>query len=277
MKSKILIIEDDSFLGDVLVRKLAGEGFSVSLAKDAEQGLKDIASMRPDMVLLDIILPKMNGYEMLEKKQNDPAIKNIPVIIISNSGQQVDVARAQSLGAKDYLIKADFDPDEVVAKVQQYLPDSTPAPFVPASSASGPLPSTTTADSSVKGLKVTIVEDDKLLADLLTKKLVAAGCALSHAIDGSQALKVVRREMPDIIILDILLPGMDGFEVLKVLKNDEALKHIPVLLLSNLGQDKDVEKGKQLGAANFLVKATVSLDEILDEIKKILRVGQPAR
>lgn len=273
MRSKILIIEDDSFLGDVLLRKLTGEGFSVSLVKDAEQGLKDIASVRPDMVLLDIILPKMNGYEMLEKKQKDPAIKDVPVIIISNSGQQVDVARARDLGAKEYLIKADFDPNEVVEKVRQYLPESASDSSAPpvASPSGTAMPS---ADSSVKGLKVTIVEDDKLLADLLTKKLVAAGCALSHAIDGSEALNVVKRQIPDIIILDILLPGMDGFEVLKVLKSDETLKHIPVLLLSNLGQDKDVEKGRDLGAASFLVKATVSLDEILDEMKKILGVEQ---
>lgn len=271
MKPKILIIEDDSFLGDVLTRKLAGEGFSVSLVKDAEKGLEEITSLSPDVVLLDIILPKMNGYEMLEKKQKDPAIKDIPVIIISNSGQQVDVLRARSLGAKDYLIKADFDPDEVVEKVRAYLPEPSSAPSV-----SGSVPSKT-PDSPGAGRKVTIVEDDKLLADLLSKKLSASGWALSHAIDGSEALKVIRQEMPNIIILDILLPGMDGFEVLKVLKSDEALKHIPVLLLSNLGQDKDVEKGKQLGAASFLVKATVSLDEILDEMKKILEAVESAQ
>jgi len=222
-------------------------------------------------VLLDIILPKMNGYEMLEKKQKDPAIKDIPVIIISNSGQQVDVERARMLGAKDYLIKADFDPDEVVEKVRAYLPEPVSAPSV-----SGAVPPEA-AGSPPAGPKVTVVEDDKLLADLLSKKLVAAGWALSHAIDGSEALKVVRQEMPNIIILDILLPGMDGFEVLKILKDDAALKHIPVLLLSNLGQDKDVEKGKRLGAASFLVKATVSLDEILDEMKKILGAVESAR
>jgi CheY-like chemotaxis protein len=106
MKKKILIIEDDVFLGDVLNQKLGSEGFETMLSSDGQAGYQKIKSFAPDLILLDIILPNMNGYEILEAKQKDPAIAHIPVIIVSNSGQPVEINRALALGVKDYLVKA---------------------------------------------------------------------------------------------------------------------------------------------------------------------------
>src|SRR3989344_5011868 len=118
MAKKILIIEDDSFLGDVLVQKLKGEGFDVSLSRDGAEGLNKMKELKPDLILLDIILPSMNGYEILEAKQIDPQVASIPVIVISNSGQPVEISRVLALGVKDYLVKAQFDPEDVLAKVK---------------------------------------------------------------------------------------------------------------------------------------------------------------
>src|SRR3989338_10355535 len=119
--TKILIIEDDVFLGDALSQKLKNEGFEVALSRDGAEGLDKIKSFVPEMVLLDIILHNMNGYEILEAKQKDPEIAQIPVIIISNSGQPVEISRALALGVKDYLVKAQFDPEEVLLKVRAQL------------------------------------------------------------------------------------------------------------------------------------------------------------
>jgi DNA-binding response OmpR family regulator len=257
MAKKVLVIEDDSFLGDVLVRKLSHEGFEAALAEDGVRGMEEMRTFKPDLVLLDLVLPKMNGYEVLEKKQEDSQIADIPVIIISNSGQPVEIDRALSFGVKDYLVKAEFDPDEVLDKVRKQF-------------GNGKDSGSRQAKKSAKGAKVVIVEDDTLLSDLLVRKLTDAGFNAYHAIDGSEALTVIRKEEPDIILLDILLPGIDGFEILRTLKNDVSLKHIPVLLLSNMGQDKDIKKGEELGAASFLVKAMTTLDEIVEEIERIL-------
>src|SRR3989344_2487677 len=109
----ILIIEDDVFLGDVLLEKFKKEGFEAHLSRDGAEGLAEMKKFKPDLILLDIILPTMNGYEILEAKQKDPEIEKIPVIIISNSGQPVEINRALALGVKDYFIKAQFDPEEV--------------------------------------------------------------------------------------------------------------------------------------------------------------------
>jgi len=123
---------------------------------------------------------------------------------------------------------------------------------------------------SLKDKKILWVEDDKFLSDIIAKKFSGEGCILFHSIDGQEALTLAEKEKPDIILLDILLPGMDGFTILEKLKASPTTKSIPVIILSNLGQKKDLERSKQLGATQFLIKATVTLDEIITEVKKII-------
>ncbi|OIO47229.1 MAG: response regulator [Parcubacteria group bacterium CG1_02_39_15] len=114
---KILLIEDEEIMIGLLQRKLTKEGYEISVAGDGEEGLKVMREVKPDLILLDIIMPKMGGFEVMEKINKDPELKKIPVIVISNSGQPVELDRAQKLGAKDWLIKTEFDPQEVVDKV----------------------------------------------------------------------------------------------------------------------------------------------------------------
>jgi CheY-like chemotaxis protein len=113
------------------------------------------------------------------------------------------------------------------------------------------------------------VEDDKLIASILGKRLISSELNLIHANDGKEAFSQLKTIVPDIIVLDLLLPGMDGFEILQKIKMDERLKKIPVMILSNLSKPGDLEKAKLLGAAKFIVKAASSLDNIIDEVKKI--------
>jgi len=270
--SKILLVEDDIFLGDVLLEKLKAAGYEVSLARDGVSGLRALREWKPDLLLLDIILPNKNGYEVLEEKLRDTAIARIPVIVISNSGQPVEINRALALGVKDYLVKAQFDPDEVLVKVRLQLSGGDAPPRTPSPAARTEAEEKKSADrTSLQGKKIMWVEDDKFLSDIIARKLSAQGSALLHASDGDSALKILESESPDIVLLDILLSGIDGYEILKRVKANEKTKHIPVILLSNLGQKNDVEKGKALGAARFLIKATVTLDEIVEEIKTVLK------
>jgi len=117
MMKKILLIEDEEILIDLLQKKLTQEGYEISVAKDGEEGLKAMKELKPDLILLDIIMPKMGGFEVMKEMAKSPELKRIPVIIISNSGQPVEIDKAQQLGAKDWLIKTEFDPQEVIEKV----------------------------------------------------------------------------------------------------------------------------------------------------------------
>jgi len=119
---KILIIEDDKFLRELIVRKLSIEKeFEIVNAVDGESGLKVFKESKPDIVLLDLILPGIDGFEVLTKMKQDPALSPVPVIILSNLGQKDDVEKGMKLGAVDYMVKAHFTPNEIVEKVKQTL------------------------------------------------------------------------------------------------------------------------------------------------------------
>ncbi len=118
---RILLVEDEEIIVDLLQRKLEKEGYEVIVTVDGEMGIEKMKEIRPDIVLLDIVMPKMGGFEVMEKMREDDILKNVPVIIISNSGQPVELDRAKELGARDWLIKAEFDPQEVVDKVAKQI------------------------------------------------------------------------------------------------------------------------------------------------------------
>lgn len=120
-KSKILLVEDDTFLAGMYVTKLTMEHFDVLLANDGEQGLEQAKKQQPDLILLDILLPKMNGFDVLRGLKADVKLKTTPVILLTNLGQKSDVQEGLDLGADDYLIKAHFMPSEVVDKVKHHL------------------------------------------------------------------------------------------------------------------------------------------------------------
>ncbi len=121
MPKKIIIVEDDKFLRELIVRKVAAEGYGVSEAADGEEGVKKIKEEKPDLVLLDLILPGIDGFEVLTKIKEEPSSAQIPVIILSNLGQKEDIERGLKTGAVDYLVKAHFTPGEIIEKIKNIL------------------------------------------------------------------------------------------------------------------------------------------------------------
>ncbi len=114
---KVLIVEDEEILRSLLQKRLREEGYEADVARDGIEGLEKIKQVKPDIVLLDIIMPNMGGFEMMEEMQKDKSFSGVPVVVVSNSGQPVEIDRAQRLGACDWLVKTEFDPQEVVDKV----------------------------------------------------------------------------------------------------------------------------------------------------------------
>ncbi len=120
---------------------------------------------------------------------------------------------------------------------------------------------------------ILIIEDDKFLRELISRKLVSEGFKIEEAIDGEEGLKKLQEIKPDLILLDLILPGLDGYEVLARVKDNPSTSAVPVLILSNLGQKDEVEKGLKLGAIDFLVKAHFTPEEIVDKIKEVFSKG----
>lgn len=118
--------------------------------------------------------------------------------------------------------------------------------------------------------KILLAEDEKMIADMYSTKFTLEGYEVVTARDGAEALAMAKSEKPDIILLDIIMPKLDGFAALKSIREDAILKSTPVILLTNLGQEDDIKKGKQLGADDYFVKANHSPQEIVEKVKAVL-------
>ena len=286
---KILVVEDDAVLRDVLTEKLNQKGYVAYSVEDGEAALREIRKQKPDLILLDILMPRKGGMEVMEELNGDNNLNDIPIIVISNSGQPVEVQRAKELGAKEFLIKAVFDPNEVLEKVQKVLNETTSSTSFSTVNNEGvqatnvinldekPLGETKTAvdNSAQKGQrgkqrKVLVVEDDKFLRELFVRKMFNEGFDVESAIDADQVFEILANKKPEIILLDLILPGVDGFEILGQLKKDNNLKDIPVMVISNLGQKEDIDRAIELGAVDFLIKANYTLDEIITRVLTVL-------
>ncbi len=273
-KSKIVIIEDEEILTEVLSKKLENEGYDVKTAPNGIIGMEIIQAEKPDLVLLDIVMPKMNGYEVLSALNNVfGKDKMPPVIIISNSGQPVEIDKARDLGAKDFIIKAQFTPEEVLEKVNKFLGVSSSSVMAdPEVNPDQELVEKEKSSNNNPEARILVVEDDQFLRDLLKTKLEKENFDVNTAIDGPGGLEKIVSVLPDVMLLDIILPGIDGFEVLKRIRthSDPKVAKTPIILLSNLGQEADIEKGKALGANNYLIKSNFTIDEIIEKLRALL-------
>ncbi len=288
-KKRIIVVEDDAVLRDVLSEKLENTGYIVDRAENGIIAMEKIRAIKPDCILLDILMPMMDGMQVLEELHADVLLKNIPVIIISNSGQPVEIKRAQELGAREFLIKAVFDPNEVLDKVKRVLLEddiaaevkldvtqnmvSTGATEHPIYIADGvsavAVPVAVTGIDSGKTF-ILVIEDDKFLRELLVRKLSSEGFDVESAIDAEASFTILGKRIPDIILCDLVLPGVDGFEILRRIKAEPRTANVPVVILSNLGQKEDLDKAMRLGAKDFMVKANFTLDEIVEKVRSIL-------
>ena len=123
---------------------------------------------------------------------------------------------------------------------------------------------------SLSGVTVVWVEDDKFLSNMVGKRMTETGATLVQVTDGAKAFDSVKQSKPHIVVLDLLMPNVDGFEILKQMRSDVETKDVPVIVLSNLSQKEEIDRAKELGVVKFIVKATIGLDEIVPEIIKVL-------
>lgn len=261
----ILIAENDLAHLDLLKKTLMSDGYSVRTATDGAGALAGITAERPGLVLLDLLLPSLDGFQIMDRLREEGI--NLPVIIIADSEQRADVERAlNTYGARSVVFKPDIDKADVLAKVRAVMAETTTASL--RTEYSLPISSLTKNQRT----SLLLVEDDKFLRELLVKKLKGEGFSISEAVDGESALRMLEGggDPPQLVLLDLLLPGIHGFEVLKRIKANASTASLPVVILSNLGQEEDINKAKLLGAEDFLVKAKYAPAEIVARVKEIL-------
>lgn len=256
-KQKILLIEDEPVLGEILLKKLIEGGYDATWVHDGEKGLASMKTVRPDLILLDIVMPIKDGYQVLEEMAADKELRPIPVVVISNSGQPVEIERILALGVKDYIVKAQFDPDEVLAKITKFIDGGAGA-------------DTDTSALERNKIHIVIIEDDTFLSSLAADRLRKEGYRVSAAFDGAQGWQLLQQDVPDLVLLDFIMPVESGISVLRKIRADAKLKDVPVIVFSN-GQGQGDPEVAELGVEAFLIKANFTLREVLAKIADILK------
>ena len=266
----LILAEDDSFLASVITQKLEMYGAIVKHFTNGEECLQAVEESTPDLLLLDIYLPGLSGYQILDALATKKILPALPVIVISNSEQPIEIDKIKKLGIRDYIIKANFEPNEVVQKIMEALDINNDK-----TSKDTPMAiyeSLTPVFENVEVVRVLVVEDDPLLRNMLSVKLSNSHCPHMFSNDGLQALELAIQFEPQVIVLDLMLPGKDGFEVLAELKADERVKATPVIIFSNKSGDNEKSKAMELGASAYRVKAMTDLNELIGELRRLAKV-----
>jgi signal transduction histidine kinase/DNA-binding response OmpR family regulator len=222
----VLIVDDDAEMVHLTKTGLEREGFAVVTAATAQEGATMATRRRPDVILLDLLLPDRSGLELLQSLKADPATHGIPVLVVSVLRDSV---KALSLGAAECLSKP-ADAKTIVPLVRRLL------------------------DGAGDGATVLVVDDEGDTVDFIRDTLKTEGLRVLVAHDGRQALDLLSRRRPDLVLLDIMMPELTGFEVLEALAQNPALASIPVVVLTARGDDADAQRGLALGARRYMSK-----------------------
>jgi PAS domain S-box-containing protein len=199
----VLIVDDEKATHDLLERELAGAGYHLLHAAGGREGLKLAKQARPDVITLDIVMPDLDGWSVLKALKADPELCDIPVVLVTIMRDR-DLGFA--LGAADYLTKP-LDREMLMRAVGRHVH----------------------GDSRTQ---VLVVDDDPKTRDMLRRTLQKAGCTVAEAANGSEAIEALERATPGLVLLDLMMPGMDGFEVLERLQGEETWREVPVIIVT---------------------------------------------
>jgi DNA-binding response OmpR family regulator len=238
LRRHILVVEDDSPIRVMLVDLLEDAGYTVNQASDAFQALRHLGEAPPDLVVLDLMLPRMSGWEFLERSRAQLNRANVPVVILSAIKGQGDYP--DTLGVAGWFTKP-LDVPSFLGAVEALVNPAEPAPPAPA------------AERPTTPTRVLVVEDDPNIRELLRTHLNGAQCVTDLAADIPEAMRHIRQRRPDLILLDLMLPRQSGWTFLQRRRADKHLAQIPVLVVSAAPQDR-LQEAKDLGASAFLSK-----------------------
>ena len=200
----VLVIDDDTAVRNFITRSLAGEGVRVVAAADGEEGLHLAAQLRPAIIFLDVLMPRMDGWAVLSALKADRSLTDTPVVMMTITSE---MEMGYLLGASEYLAKP-IDRDRLVVLIQKYRVAGQPAELL-------------------------VVDDDEATRQVVRRTLAKQGWTVAEAENGRVALEQVARHKPSLILLDLMMPELDGFEFLAALRKNEAWQSVPVVVLTS--------------------------------------------
>ena len=276
-RPKILIVDDDPLNVKLLAAKLPAKRYDILKAYDGEQALEKVAAESPDLILLDIMMPGIDGYQVTRTLKNDPATRDIPVVLVTALDGADDKIKGLKAGADEFLNKP-VNSAELTARVKSFLRLRRYQEQLKARSQTDKV--FTTPDERQNCLQelsdpasILLVEDNDRDVKLLQGYLESENYRISLGRDGEETLSRVSGEKFDLILLDILLPGMDGFEVCRRLKEKPHTRDIQIVVITCLQDLESKLRGLELGVDDFLVKP-INPHELKARLNALLKKKQ---
>lgn len=290
MNKKILIVEDDPMLSEIYQKKFSNEGgFEVITAVNGAETEEKIRKNKPDLVLLDLVLPEKDGFQILKEVKNDPSLNKIKIIIFSNLSQEEEQQKAKALGADGFIAKSDFTPQQIVAETKKILESngtsdkefsSTGAGEENASKEDADQEEDGGRESREKNIteklgftpRILIVEDEEVFLEVFGLKLKELGFEVETAANGGWGLKMAEKEKFDIIMVDIVMPVLSGADLIKKIKQGGANKETPIIVLSgSIDEQSQRDEVLKSGAVDVLIKTRVTPTEVVKQVSKYIK------
>lgn len=267
MRARILVIEDNPANIELMVYLLDASGYTTLTAGDGVQGLEVAARERPDLIVCDIQMPRMNGYDVARALKGDAGLRRIPLIAVTAFAMVGDQQKAIDAGFDGYVTKP-IDPMTFATQLEAFLD--------PELRGSRPAPPAPTVDGGARpaptGARILVVDNDLTNLELAASVLGYAGHSVITTSDADEALALALRQPPALIISDVCMPASrSGFEFIRKIKSHPALEHVPFVFITSTAMDeKSRREGLALGATDFLFRP-VDTQVLLDVVDKCLR------
>ncbi len=244
--SRVLIVDDSPTIRSALTKQLEKLRVVVTQAPDGVEGLRIARSSNVDLVITDIDMPRMDGFELCERLKKSPETRSIPVIILSSSEDERSIERGFKVGAAAYVAKARAS-TELQDRIQQVFD----------------------MGAMLQSRSLLIVDDSNFIRQMLTENFLQASFQVMAASNGKEALELLRHRKPDLILSDLDMPEMDGYTFCKIVHSDKGLSNIPFIVMSTVSDRSLMRRMIQSGASGFLVKP-FNVDQVVITIEKFL-------
>jgi len=266
---KVLIVEDDPMLSEIYQKKFEKNGdFEVIRATSGVEAQEKTKQEKPDLVLLDLVLPEMDGFDVLEEIRKDSTLDDVKIVPFSNLSQEDNKKKLKDLGADGFISKSEHTPQQLVDEVIRILADiKDKDEETVAVKIASPIKKTL---NNKKG--ILIVEDDEVFLDVFGNNLSQAGFDVEKAMSGKEGMDILMQREFGVVIVDIVLPDMDARSMISEFKTKTPKAKTKFVILKNDSDlEKDVDALKKLGVKAVVDKNKVSPDQFSEEIGRILK------
>jgi len=263
--ARILSIDDSPTVLKLIEMIGQAAGYEVHVADDGRRGVEMAAEIHPDAILVDFIMPEMNGLQVCKALHDNPETRDIPIILVSSKGEAVGDKCVATRGVRHYCTKP-FKAEELLAKLSEILgeqggatPEVAPEP-----------------EAEAKGQPVVLsIDDSPTILRLVEMILTNAGFSVRTAAGGAKGIDLARRIHPDVVLVDFIMPEVNGFQVSKTLREDPDTRDIPIILVSSKGEAVGEQFVQTLGIHRYLTKP-FQPDQLVAEVRNALQARAPA-